>query len=181
MIAKSIRIVMKLGVIERDRLPGRQRCHRWLLLLLSRHRCTLHQHGDDRHVATERFLDFELHDVFRVIETAHSRAIADRRPSRTNHDEHDGRFAQRELQHADEVGAWINRVDVEEYLTLTESLVQVIGQTSGLAGRIVSPVADKDPWWHQGFAEYHVGSPNDRSAAWRLKIQTRIGNPERMA
>jgi hypothetical protein len=35
-------------------------------------------------------------------------------------------------------------------VTLTESPVQVIGQTSGVAGRIVSPVADKDPWWHQG-------------------------------
>ena len=118
MIAESIRIAVKLGVIKRDRLPSLKRCHRWRQLLRSGHRCTLYQHGDDRDVSSERFLYFETHEVFRVVEPAQSRAIAHRSPSRADHDQHDGRFAQRGVQHVDEVGAWINRIDVEEDLAL---------------------------------------------------------------
>ena len=48
-----------------------------------------------------------------------------------------------------EVGARLYRVDVQEHLSPAEAPVHVIGETTGLAGRVVSSVADEDPWWHQ--------------------------------
>ena len=77
-------------------------------------------------------------------------AIADRCPSLSDHDEHRSGFAQRRLQDADEVGARIDRVDVQEHLASAEAPVHVIGETTGLARRILSSVADEDPWWHSG-------------------------------
>jgi hypothetical protein len=109
----------------------------------------LHQHGNDRDVPTERFLDFETHEVLGVIEPARAGTVAGRRPSLSDDDEYGGRFAQRRLQDADEVCPRIDRVDVQEHLSSPEAPVHVIGKPTGLAGRVVSSVTDEDPWWHQ--------------------------------
>jgi hypothetical protein len=53
-------------------------------------------------------------------------------------------LAERRVQDLDEVGAWLDGIDVEEDAVLTEPAAQVVGQPSGVSGGIVSPVADED-------------------------------------
>jgi hypothetical protein len=53
------------------------------------------------------------------------------------------------MEHTHEVGARIDRVDIEEDLIFPETSGQVVGEPAGIARRIVSPVADEDPWWHR--------------------------------
>src|SRR5262245_14338385 len=52
------------------------------------------------------------------------------------------------MEHAHEIGARVDRVDIEEDLIFAETPGQVIGEPAGIARRIVSPVADEDPWGH---------------------------------
>ena len=114
-----------------------------------RHRRALHQHGDDRDVSTERFLDFETHEVFRIVQPAAACSVTQRGPSLPDHYEHRSGLTQRRLQDANEVCSGINRVDVQEDVALPEAPVHVVGEATGLAGCIISSVADEDPWWHR--------------------------------
>jgi hypothetical protein len=68
------------------------------------------------------------------------------------------------MEDSHEVGSRIDRIDVEEDLFFAEAPVQVIGQATGIARRIISPVADEDTWWHRGLVRPQTESCTRRSS-----------------
>ena len=92
----------------------------------------------------------EPNEVVRIVEPACAVCCTCRRPSRSDHNEHRGGLLKRLVQHVDEVGARVDCVDIEEDLISAETSSQVVGEPAGIARRIVSAIADEDPWWHQG-------------------------------
>jgi hypothetical protein len=70
--------------------------------------------------------------------------IAKAQPLPPDDDQHGRGFLERALQHLDEIGARLDGFDVEEDAIGAEALLQMIGEPSGLAGRVVAAIADED-------------------------------------
>ena len=132
-------------MIERRRLPRHQRRERRGQVLRARQRRALHQHRHDRHAAAEGSRDLLPHEVRGIVEPARPRGIANVHPLPPDDDQHRRCVLQRPLEHLDEVGARLDGFDVEEDAIGAEALLQVIGEPSGLAGRVVATIADEDP------------------------------------
>ena len=54
------------------------------------------------------------------------------------------------MEDANEIGARVDGIDVQEHAIPAEAPVQVVGEAAGVTGGIISAVADEDAWWHEG-------------------------------
>ena len=109
-----------------------------------RHPCALHENRHHWNAAAQGSLDFEPHEVLRLIESARPVLVEQRCPAWTYYDEHCCSLFERHRQYFNEVSAGLYGIDIDKYPLSTKPPIQVIGEATGIAGRILPSVADED-------------------------------------
>src|SRR5262249_8920208 len=106
------------------------------------HRAIPHQHGDDRNLATKSSLDLDPNKGARIVESASSTLVGDRKPRVPDQSKENVTASDPLGKELAKIQAWRNRIDVLEDLSRTEVRRKAIVQPARLMLAILAPIRD---------------------------------------
>jgi hypothetical protein len=142
---KALRIAVEALVPYIERVTAGEIGDALGQILPVRHYSVLNQDRNDPHVPGESSLDFQPHDVVRVVKTPTAPPVRCGQPVRT--DDHQQYLAgrHRAVDGLGEVSARLDLVHVDEDPARSETLSEAIVQSAGGMATILSPITKKAP------------------------------------
>jgi len=123
--------------------PG-QRPQRFRQLLLVRHRRIADQHGDYPLALVQRRGDLDADEIIGIVEPPCAGRVARVDPTLADDGEHDIALGDAFVEHAHEVEARRDIVDVEKELLRLEYVLQPVEQTASSLGIVPPAVVEED-------------------------------------
>ena len=124
-------------------MAARERCQIRRQLISARHQGAIDEHGNDTNVAGERRRRFDPHEIARIVQPPCAGGIRDEPVLADDHDQ-DFAGADRALERIDEIDTGLDAFDVHEDAIRAEVGGQPIVEPAGVAGGVVTSIADKD-------------------------------------
>lgn|GEM_PF-3873769 len=108
------------------------------------HHGTTDEYRYDTDLTFQCSAGFQPDEVVGIIEAATPSRIGDRGPFIADDDDQDPARTDRLLDRLDKVEAWLDALDIHEYLLRPEMAHQTVIQASGVTRRIIASITDED-------------------------------------